>query len=131
MKIGITCPLCNKTHDIEDCVFFLQQTLEERSKLRYGCFEEVTKKHSAKSCANQRRCKVCNDKHPTALHGYARKKKQKDNRKNDSADTPNGVDVRCATVNTGGNVISVCMVPVNLRYSHSGKTVKTYALLDR
>ena len=27
-------------------------------------------------------------------------------------------------------MISMCMVPVNLRYSHSGKTVKTYALLD-
>ena len=26
-------------------------------------------------------------------------------------------------------MISICMVPVNLRYSHSGKTVKTYALL--
>ena len=38
--------------------------------------------------------------------------------------------MKCATVNIGGNVISMCMVPVNLRYSHSGKTVKTYALLD-
>ena len=34
------------------------------------------------------------------------------------------------TVNISGNVISMCMVPVNLRYSHSGKTVKMHALLD-
>ena len=47
-----------------------------------------------------------------------------------SADTPYRVDVECATVNTGGNVISTCVVLVNLRYSHSGKTAKTYALLD-
>ena len=40
-------------------------------------------------------------------------------------------NVRCATVNTGGNVISMCMVPVNLKYSHSGKTVKTmHYLID-
>ena len=94
LKFGNRCPLCSESHDIEDCVFFLQQTMEERSKLCYGCFEEVTKEHNAKSCANQRRCKVCNGKHPAALHGYVRKKKQKDNRKNDSADTPNGVDMR-------------------------------------
>ena len=83
-----------------------------------------------KSCANQRICKVCNGKHPTTLHAYVRKKKQNDNQKDDSADTPNGVDVKCATVNTGGNVISMYVGPVNLRCSSSGKTAKTYALLD-
>ena len=137
MKVGNRYPsLCNENHDIEDCVFVLQQTLEERGKLLYkrklcyGCFEEVTMEHNAKSCANRRICKVCNSKHPTTLHGYVRKKKQNDNQKNGSADTPNRVDVKCATVNTSGNVISMCLVPVNLRYSHSGTTVKTYALLD-
>ena len=136
MKVGDRCPLCNENHDIEDFVFFLQQTLEERSKLLYkrklcyGCFEEVTKEHNVKSCANRRICKVCNGKHPTTLHGYVRKKKQNDNQKNDSADTPNEVDVKCATVNTGGNVISMCVVPVNLTYGCSRKTVKTHALLD-
>ena len=40
---------------------------------------------------------------------------------NDSADTLTGVGVKCATVNTIGNVISMCVVPLNLRYSHFGK----------
>ena len=125
-----------KNHDTEDCVFFLQQTLEGRSELLYKrklCYEffgEVTKEHNAKSCANRRICKVCNVKGSTTLHGYVRKKKQNDTQKNDCADTPNGVDAKCAKVNTGGNVISMCVVPVILRYSHSGKTVKTHALLD-
>ena len=35
LKVGNRCPLCNEKHDIEDCVFFLQQTLEEQSKLLY------------------------------------------------------------------------------------------------
>ena len=39
---------------------------------------------------------------------------------NDSADAPTGVGVKCATVNTVGNVISMCVVPLNLRYSHFG-----------
>ena len=67
---------------------------------------------------------VQTEEYPTILHGYVRKKKQNDNEKNDSADTPNGVDVKCATVNTSGNVISMCVVPVNLTYSCSGKTVR-------
>ena len=64
LKVGNRCPVCNENHDNEDCVFFLQQTLEERSKLLYkrklcyGCFEEVTMEHNAKSWANQRICKV-------------------------------------------------------------------------
>ena len=45
-------------------------------------------------------------------------------KKNDSADTPNGVDVKCARVNTGGNMKSTCVVPVNLTYNCSGKIVK-------
>ena len=38
--------------------------------------------------------------------------------------------MKCATINTGGNVISMCVVPVNLTCSCSGKIVKTLALLD-
>ena len=28
LKVGSTCPLCNENHDVEGCVFFLQQTLK-------------------------------------------------------------------------------------------------------
>ena len=108
MKVGERCPVCSENHGNEDCIFFLQQTLEERSKLLYerklcyGCFKEVTKEHNPKSCANRR---VCNDEHRTTLYGYVRKKRQNDNKKSDSADSPNGFNLKCATVNTGGNVI--------------------------
>ena len=43
------CPMCNENHDIEDCTYYLQQTMEERSKLLfknklcYGCLKTVTK----------------------------------------------------------------------------------------
>ena len=48
LKVDNRCPASNENRDIEDYVFFLQQTLEERSKLFYksklcyGCFEEAT-----------------------------------------------------------------------------------------
>ena len=71
-----------------------------------------------------------NGKHPTTLHEYVRKKKENDNQKDDNADTPNGVDVKCVTVNTGGGVINMCVVPVNLTYNRFGKVVKTHPLLD-
>ena len=35
LKVGNSCQFCNENYDIEDCVFFLQQTLEDRSKLLY------------------------------------------------------------------------------------------------
>ena len=40
-----------------------------------------------------------------------------------------GVDMKCATVNTCGNVTNMCVVPVNLTYSRSGKIAKSHALL--
>ena len=44
-----TCPVSCEKHDIEDCKYYLQQTLEERSKLIfkkklcYGYFQEIKK----------------------------------------------------------------------------------------
>ena len=55
LKVVNRCPVCNENHDIDDCVFFLQQTLKEQSKLLYkrklcyGCFEEVTKECKPKN----------------------------------------------------------------------------------
>ena len=46
--------MCGERHDIEDGKYYLQQTLEERSKLVfkkklcYGCFQEIKKDHNAK-----------------------------------------------------------------------------------
>ena len=43
------CPVSCEKHDIEDCKYYLQQTLEERSKLIfkkklcYGYFQEIKK----------------------------------------------------------------------------------------
>ena len=76
----IICLMYGEKHDIEDCNYYLQQRLGERStlifnnKLCYGCFQEVKKDHNENNCSKRRFCKVCNWKHPTTLHGYVRKK---------------------------------------------------------
>ena len=54
------CPMCNENLDIEDCTYYLHQTMEERSKflfknkLCYACLKTVTKEHNAKTCSSRR-----------------------------------------------------------------------------
>ena len=134
-----TCSMCVEKHDIEDCKYYLQQTLEERSKLIfkkklcYGCFQEVKKNHNAKNCSKRRLCKVCSGKHPTTLHGYIRKKFDKTQSQCNSEaseERKDGEVAACASLNTGMEVIRMCVAPVNVRHGDSGETLKTYSLLD-
>ena len=73
------CPVCEKGHhDIEDCPTFLTQPSIFKTilkKLFYGSLTAISKGHNAKKCSNIRSCKVCNGKHPTALHGVKLNKK--------------------------------------------------------
>ena len=81
----------------------------------------------------QRLCKVYNWKHPTTLHGYIRKKvgnTQHQCNSDASEERKDGEVAACASLNTGMVVISMCVVPVNLRHGDSSKTLKTYAPLD-
>ena len=54
------CPMCIENHNIEDCTYYLQQTMEEKSKslfknkLCYGSLETVTNEHNRKTCSSRR-----------------------------------------------------------------------------
>ena len=131
------CPICEGQHDIEECTTILEQTVEDRSKtiykkrLCYGCLEEISKEHNAKLCSNRRQCKVCNGRHPTILHGIKIEKKKLKKGTDKVAATPKSQDeVKCASINTGSNVISMCKVPVKIKGSSSSNVIYTYALLD-
>ena len=121
--------MCNENHDIEDCTYYLQQTMEERSKflsknkLCYGRLKTVRKEHNAKTCSSRRSCKVCNGKHVTILHSYLRKKTAI----NSDKGLPDGKNegVKCASANTGTDVISMCVVPIKVQYGNSGKVLET------
>ena len=76
------CPIFEKNHGTEECVTFLAQSIEDRSKILYkrklcdGCLSDISKEHNAKSCSKRRSCKVCNGRHPTVLNGVKLKKKK-------------------------------------------------------
>ena len=38
--------------------------------------------------------------------------------------------VKCASANTGTDVISMCVVPIKVQYGNSGKILETHDLLD-
>ena len=131
------CPICEDQHDIEECTTILAQAAEDRSKtiynkrLCYGCLEEISKEHNAKSCSNRRQCKVCNGRHPTILNGTKIKKKKLKKGTDKVAAIPKSQDeVKCASINTGSNVISMCTVPVKIKGSSGNKVIYTYSLLD-
>ena len=76
---------------------------------------------------------MCNGKNPTTLHGYIRKKVDNTQHQCNSEASEERKDVEvaaCASLNTGMEVISKCVVPVKLRHGDSHETLKTYALLD-
>ena len=129
-------PMCNKNHDIENCTYYLPQTMEENSnflfknKLCYGCLKTVTKEHNAKTCLSRRSHKVCNGKNETTLDGYLRKKIAITNDKRLIQDEKNQGGVKCASVNTSTDVISKCIFPIKVQYGNSGIALKTHALLE-
>ena len=69
------CNNCSGKHDMEDCTEYLKLAVEERHKLIFSkrlcfsCLKPVTEEHVAKLCTDKRQCKVCNEMHPTTLHG--------------------------------------------------------------
>ena len=100
-----------------------------KKKLCNECLKTVTKEHHAKTCSSRRYCKVCNGKHVTTAHGYLRKKAVINSDKALTDDGKNEV-VKCASVNTGTDLTSMCLVPTKVRYDNSGKVLETHGLLD-
>ena len=131
------CPVCEKGHhDIEDCPTLLTQPVQDRSKtvfkkkLCYGCLAAISKKHNAKKCPNRRSCKVCNGRHPITLHGVKLDKKDKASIKNEKNNGEQNEEIKCASVNTYSDVISMYIVPVRVKRKDSINEVQTYAVLD-
>ena len=119
------CPLCNSSHDSDECRNFNEMEVEGRNKflskqkLCYGCYEKTSQSHTARNCPIWRTCKICAGKHPTSLHGFKLKRKgdnsSDDNKtseiiKNNCANTSN---TQCAAIGSS-QVLSMCVVPVKV-----------------
>ena len=66
----------------------------------------------------------------TTLHGYLRKKTVVNSDKDLTDDGKNQECVKCASFNTGTDVVSMCAVPIKMKYGNSGKVLETHALLN-
>ena len=97
-------------HDLDDYQFYREITVDDRSsflkknKLCYGCYAEISSKHTARTCTNRRVGKVCQGKHPTGLHGYKTKNKKSSNEtddKNKTAMKSNCAGIGRAATNLG------------------------------
>ena len=117
------CPLCNGTHSLDECLRFIDMTVEERIKLIFHqklcltCFDKISDDHVAKTCKKKQICKICKDKHPTTLHGH-------------NCKTLKSLSVYQAGESVQQN-ISMSIVPV--RISHQNNPLLemiVYALLD-
>ena len=126
------CPVCDDHHNIEECHIFLSQTMGNRSKIPHRkkyAVDDVF--DNAKSCAKRKMCKVCSERHPTVLHGLDIKNYKKKGNNEDTATKENKPEeVKCASTNTGSDVISMCIVPVQIKSKDTSKTGHSYTLLD-
>ena len=81
-KSSLKYQFCGVNHDFDDCQFYNQLSVEDRSsflknKLCYGCYREITSTYTARTCNKRRVCKVCQGEHPSGPHGYKMKRKKK------------------------------------------------------
>ena len=141
LKSSLKCQFCDGNHDLDDCQFYNELSVEDRSsflkknKLCYGCYREITSTHTARTCNNRRICKVCQGKVPSGLHGYKMKRnKTLDNDIDKMREKTESINSNCTGFKNAGTVvvevISICVVKVRLRHCNSKKEVKTFSLRD-
>ena len=70
--VKITCTLCKKPHDLDDCKVFTTKSMTERKAFiteKGLCFACLQGDHISRRCKHRKKCKVCEKYHPTSLHG--------------------------------------------------------------
>ena len=115
--------LRHKSHYLDGCPNYKKKSVEERSKflfhkkLCYGCYTPISSEHNAQICKQRRVCDICRERHPAELHGYKASKKNRTGDGNDSG--KNNGSLACATTKMASNVVSMCVVPVKIKYNKS------------
>ena len=112
---------CNKRYRKEESWYF-------KKRLYYGYLQKIKKDHIAKNCSERRFCEVCNKKNLTTIHGYARNKVDNTQHQCNSETSEARRDdevAAYASLNTGMEVISMCVVPVKLRHGNYGEALET------
>ena len=59
------CKFCDGNHNLDHCQLYHEITVDDRNsflkknRLCYGCYAEISPKHTTQSCTNRRTCKMC------------------------------------------------------------------------
>ncbi|XP_014672734.1 PREDICTED: uncharacterized protein LOC106813180 [Priapulus caudatus] len=134
-----SCLVCKSQHSLDKCKTFCQQDIDARKKfirlkgLCYGCLRGG---HMTRNCRQMSTCAVCNERHPTPLHGDTWRSSsygKADERTRDNAGLPSGMPghhSRSMMNKTGINSKSAMIVPVWLSHQSLPEEKMTYALLD-
>ncbi len=72
-RSNVTCVLCHKVHDLDDCRQFLAKPMDKRQefiKLKRLCFGCLGTDHLSRRCNERKHCKTCKKSHLTSVHGY-------------------------------------------------------------
>ena len=137
------CQMCQKfNHDLDACYKYKKLEVNERrkflmkNKLCFGCYETISREHNGRNCPKRRTCSICKEQHPTGLHGLQPKKKS-DEKEEDNKPMKTGDEVKkdasvkaCASTVSHADVISMCVVPVKVKYKNSNSVYSTFAMLD-
>ena len=134
--------MCKKNHDLDDCYKYKRLDVSDRkkflmtNKLCFGCYEVISWEHNARNCLKRRECSICKEKHPTGLHGCQPRKKSDESEDDSKSVQPADEEEKdekvktCASSVIHANVISMCVVPVKVKYKNSNSVYSTFAMLD-
>ena len=136
------CQMCQKNHDLDACLKYKQLQVDDKkkflmkSKACFGCYDVLSKEHGRRNCPKRRKCSFAKSNIPLGYtdccqrKGHLKKKMttifvqchwEMRRRKTVKA---------CALTVAHTEVISMCMIPVKVKYKDSNSVYITLAMLD-
>ena len=133
------CLMCQKVHDLDACYSYKKLEVGDRKKflmkqkLCFGCYKPISKDHSGRNCPRRRICCVCNENHPTGMHGHKPKGKvlmAGGSQGSEEKSTDSRRKIACASTTLQEDVISMCVVPVKVKHKDYNFVYSTFEMLD-
>ena len=138
--------MCSCLHDLDECKSYMDLSIENRKqfliqkRLCFACYGAISVGHTARTCRRRRTCKICDNLHPTGLHGYNLLPQQRRQTQHEASNLTNSgtvdgaeVDTVLKTCATDVDAESVAMSIVMVRLIHDDnpqQEVTVYAALD-
>ena len=108
--------MCSCLHDLDECRSYMDLSIEKRKqfliqkRLCFACYGAISVGHTARTCRRKRTCKICDNLHPTGLHGHNFLPQQRRQTQQDASNSTNSGIVDDAEVDT---VLKTCATDVD------------------